>query len=446
MNSTSKNSRTVPVASKTEQRRRWLKVAACAAGATMVPLPLSSRVLGREGNVAPSNRIVLGAIGINGRGTHDLGVFMKQPVVQFVAITDIRVDRRAAIKKMADDKYNNTDCAMYKDMEEMLERPDIEAVLIATGDRWHTMASIIAAKYGKDIYCEKPLSLTIQESRALADTMKRYGRVYQAGTQRRNIKNFQIAAEMAHTGMLGELKEVHANTLHPATTHDWRPAQPQPEVNEVDWDRWLGPCPWRPYNYSYVTGGWRGFFDFHGGGILEWGTHTVDLCQWANQSDDTVPVEYWPVLDDNGNKGSTCEAMYANGVKLVMREHGWNGLGTCSAKYVGTEGWVETGDTGRMLVSNDRLRAKAKYIPMAGTDPDNHIAEFLECVRSRRNPASNGDVAANAHNACHAAYISWQLGERLKFDPKKEEFVGTGSVVEQANRMRSRAMREPYNL
>ncbi|MDR2754556.1 MAG: gfo/Idh/MocA family oxidoreductase, partial [Planctomycetaceae bacterium] len=272
--------------------------------------------------------------------------------------------------------------------------------------------------------------------------------------QRRNIGNFQLAAKLAHEGKLGKLIEVHANTLSPGTTHDWLPAQPEPTQDEVDWELWLGPCPWRPYNASYIGGGWRGFYDFHGGGILEWGTHTVDLCQWANQSDDTVPVEYWATYNEKGEKTARVEARYANGVKLVCRNDGWLGLGTCSARYVGEEGWVETGDSGRMEVSSDALRKELKYFGMPGTSPDNHIREFLDCVKSRKKPASNADVAANAHIASHCAKIAWDLNPAqlsdsaksftLKFDPVKEEFIGNSPEVETANRLRSRAMRSPW--
>ena len=424
-------------------RRRFLRDAALA-GAAAVALPqlIPGRVLGKDGEIAPSNRITLGAIGIGPRGGHDLGVFMREKVVHFVAIADVQESRRNNVKRMADDFYGNTDCQRYRDMFELLDRPDIDAVLIATGDRWHTMASICAAKAGKDIYCEKPLSLTIQESRAVADAVNRYGRIFQAGTQRRNIGNFQLAAKMAHEGKLGKLTEVHANTLHPATKHDWLPAEPEPAKDVVDWDRWLGSCPWRPYNSRYIQGQWRGFFDFHGGGILEWGSHTVDLCQWGNQSDDTVPIEYWPILDENGNKNDRVDALYENGVKLVMREHGWLGLGTCSCRYVGEEGWVETGDSGRMAVSSDALRSEVKFFGIPGTDPDNHIREFLECCKTRRNPASNADVAAWAHIASHCAYIAWQLGRKVKFDPKTESFIDD----EEANRMRTRALREPWRF
>ena len=427
-------------------RRRFMKTAA-ALGAAAVPFYVPGRLLGLDGATPPSEMVLLGALGIGARGGHDLGVFLQCPDVRFISICDTRQARREWCKNLADNHYGNKDCTMFRDMHEFYaENAAMDAVLIATGDRWHTMASIVAAKAGKDIYCEKPLSLTIQESRAVATAVNRYGRIFQAGTQRRNIGNFQLAAKMVHDGKLGKLTEVHANTLSPGTTHDWLPAQPEPAKDVVDWEAWLGPCPWRPYNEEYINGGWRGHYDFHGGGILEWGTHTVDLCQWANQSDDTVPVEYWPTYNDRGEKTARVEGRYANGVKIVMRNDGWLGLGTCSARYVGEEGWVETGDSGRMGVSSDALRKELKFFGMPGTDPDNHIREFLDCVKSRRKPASHADVAAYAHIASHCAKIAWDTNSKLTFDPVKEEFLGTGPEVEIANRLRSRAMRSPWRI
>ncbi len=414
-------------------RRRFMQNAARASALLMAPQIIPATALGRNGAVAPSERIVMGGIGIGSRGGYDLGIFLRQPEVQFVAIADVRRIRREAVKEMADQKYGNKDCAMYWDMFELLGRDDIDACLIATGDRWHTQASIVTAQAGKDMYCEKPCSMTISESRALADQIARYGCVYQAGTQRRNIANFMLANRLAQSGKLGKLHTVHANTLDPATSKVWLEAQPQPPNDEVHWDRWLGPTPWRPYHEAYVRGRWRGYYDFHGGGILEWGAHTVDLCQWANQADDTAPVEYLP-------DGSDVIAHYANGVKLVMREKGWLGLGTCAVRFEGDEGWVETGDSGRIEMSPSSLRAEKRIFSVAGTTPTAHIEEFLRCVKSRKMPAGNASTACQSHIACHAAYIAWQLGRKLTFDPARDEFAGD----EEANRMRTRALRQPW--
>lgn len=416
-------------------RRRFLRRGLGTLAICAVPAVVPGKALGLNGFVAASERIVMGGLGIGPRGRGDLRSFLTNPDVQFIAVADAQAARRQAVKEMVDKHYQNNDCQTYRVFFDVLARDDIDAVLIATGDRWHTMASILAAKAGKDIYCEKPCSMTIAESRALADTVNRYGRIYQAGTQRRNIGNFIFAINLVYSGKLGKLQTVHANTLDPRTTQEWLPAEPEPPKDVCDWDLWLGPCPWRPFNQRYVNGGWRGFFDFHGGGILEWGSHTVDLCQWANKADDTVPIEYEP-------HGNEVHALYANGVKLIMRDTGWLGLGTCSVRYEGEEGWVETGDSGQVAVFPESLRAEMPVFTMAGTDPSTHIRDFLNCVKTRSATKASASVAAQSHIACHAAYIAWQLGRKVRFDPVKEEFLND----EEANRMCSRALREPWHI
>lgn len=415
-------------------RRRFLSTVVKAGAAVAVPTIVPAAALGKNGAVAASERITLAGIGIRNRGGYVLSCMMQEPAMQFVAIADVRRDCREHIKQIAEEKYG-AGVAMYRDFREMLERPDIDAVLIATGDRWHTLASIYAAKAGKDIYCEKPCSMTIAESLALAEVMRRYGRIYQAGTQRRSIANFIFAKELCRDGKLGKLTAVHANTLHPATSHEWLPAQPEPPKEEIDWDLWLGPVPWRPYNRQYVDGGWRGFFDFHGGGILEWGAHTVDLCNWAGTDDQLLPVLYEPTP-------SGCIATYENGLKMVMRDDGWMGLGTCSVRYEGEDGWVETGDSGHIEFSSGRLRAERRHFEEVGTSAVSHVKNFFHCVKTRQPANSNAEVVARSHVICHAAYIAWQLGRPLKLDPVKVEFVGD----DEANRMRSRALRDPWRI
>ena len=434
-------------------RRRFLKSVA-AASTFAVPHIVPASVLGSNGAVAPSERITLGGIGVGNRGRYVLSRFLLNPDVQMVANADLQRTRREQVKQQVDKHYGNSDCVLYRDMYEIFERDDIDAVLITTGDRWHTLASITAAKAGKDIYCEKPCSMTIEESRMLADGIARYGRVYQAGTQRRSIENFQLAAHLVHSGKLGELKEVHANILAPLTHHRWLPAEPEPTVDACDWNRGLGPCPWRPYNSKYVAGGWRGFTDFHGGGVLEWGSHTIDLCQFAVGMDDSAPVEFWADDYDFGiyhtewrttkaaPKTNVIYGRYANGVKLVMRDGGWQGLGSCSVKYVGTEGWVETGDSGAIRVSPDSLRGELNVVTMAGTDPSTHVRNFLDCVKSRQLSRANALAAAQTHVAAHAAYVMATLGRPLQFDPQTDTFLDD----DEANKMRSRAWREPWHV
>ena len=419
---------------KRSSRREFLANCAKASAVFAVPMVVPSRVLGKDGAVAPSNRITLAGLGIGGRGSYVLGCFMDEPVVQFVAIADVRKDRREGVRDRTEQKYG-PGVKMYRDFREMLPRDDIDTVLIATGDRWHTPASVCAARAGKDVYCEKPCSMTIAESEALAEAFRRYGRIYQAGTQRRSVANFIFAKDLCQSGKLGKLTAVHANTLHPATSHDWLPGQPEPEAEVVDWDLWLGPTPWRPYHEQYIQGGWRGYFDFHGGGILEWGAHTVDLCNWAGSDDKKVPVLYEPTP-------SGCVATYDDGLKLVMRDQDWMGLGTCSVRYEGEGGWVETGDSGRLEFSSGTLRGEQRQFDEAGTSAVSHVRNFLESVVTRRPAHSNAEVVARSHIICHAAYIAWQLGRPLKFDPARVEFVDDA----EANRMRSRALRDPWTL
>ncbi len=433
----------MPTQRKPLSRRGLLR---SASSIPLAPLIVPASALGL-GATPPSDRVTLGGLGIGSRGARVLDSFLKQDDVQFLAICDVRNERREAIKSIADQKYGNRDCKMYADQEELWARKDLDAVLIATGDRWHAPLAVLTAQAGKDVYCEKPCSMTIAESRALADTFQRLNRIYQAGTQRRNGVNFIRAYELAHSGKIGKLHTLHAeagpgNRWPPATSHAWLPAEPLPPKQVVDWDRWLGPSPWRPYNPEYVRGRWRGYFDFHGGGILEWGAHTVDLCHWAGHLDGAAPIEY----DPKGMGGDTpysIECRYANGLKLVIRDSGFLGLGSCHFRIEGDSGFVETADTGRIAVP-EKLRGEiADASPEeARESTTHHVRDFVNCVKSRRQPKAHALAAAQTHIACHAAYIAFQLGRKLRFDPATDTFLGD----EQANRMRSRAMREPWRI
>jgi len=400
----------------------------------MAPQIVPPAVLGKDGGVAPSERVVLGGIGIGGRGSYVLGCFLQEPDVRFVAIAEVKAQRRQAVKQMADNRYGNTDCATYRDLREMLARPDLDAVLIATGPNWHAAASMLAAKAGKDVYCEKPCAKTIMDSLALAEVFRRTGRVFQAGTQRRSLPNFMYAIDLARRGKLGKLKTLHA---HPAgldtKMSGWLPPEPEPAKEDVDWDLYLGPASWRPFNRKLLDG-----FNFEkgggmvGGGCLEWGSHCVDLCQWANDADDTAPVEYEP-------KDGKLLARYANGVGLVIRNDGWLPLGSCPVRFEGETGWVETGDNGDLVASDDALLA-GKGARISGYPADFHVRNFLDCVKTRGQPRANADVACWSHITCNAANISLFLNRKVQYDPKTNEFLGD----EEANRLRSEAWREPW--
>jgi len=418
-------------------RRRFLKTAAQAGAALAVPYVVPGTVLGKDGGVAPSEKIVMGAIGIGGRGRYVLGCFLHEPDLQCVAICDVRADNRKRARDKVNDQYGNKDCDTYIDMRELLARKDIDAVLIATGPNWHATAATLAAQAGKDVYCEKPCTKNISQSLALAKTFRRTGRVFQAGTQRRSLPNFAYAAELCHTGRLGKIQTLHAHPGGLGTKMSgWLPPEPTPSREDVvDWDMYLGPAAWRPFNKKLLDG-----FNFEkgggmtGGGCLEWGSHCVDLCQWANQSDDTAPVVYEP-------RDGRLYAEYASGVKLVMRNDGWLPLGSCPVRYEGTKGWVETGDNADFAASDPALLVR-KGPKIAGYPADFHVRNFLDCVKTRAQTRANADIACWSHIACHAANVALFLDRKVRFDPATCEFIND----EEANRLRSEALREPWRV
>lgn len=433
--------RSAPAAST---RREFLLNTAKASAAMSMATFVPAHVLGLEGATPPSERINLGVVGIGPRCTYDLKSMLQFDDMRCVEIAEVQAKRREAGKALVDEHYGNSDCKVTRDFRELLDRKDIDAVLVATGDRWHAAASILAAEAGKDVYSEKPCGITIADCQRLADTMHREKRVFQAGTQRRSVPNFQQAVELAHSGKLGKLHTMHASVYVPVLDNSWLPAEKAPAPEVVDWNLWLGPAPWRPFNQKYVDGGWRGQWDFDSGArLLDWGAHTLDLCQWANQADDTMPVEYEPTPE-----GIVCR--YENGVKLVLdfltQPFGDRSpqyitrLGTCPVRFVGDEGSVETGDEGEIVVSSAKLRAELPDASrrVRGLDVSAHARNFFDCIRSREQPAAGPDVMRNSHIACHAAAAAWILGRKLTIDPKTETFVDD----EEANLLRARPQRE----
>lgn len=409
------------------------------ASATLLPTDLNS-----ASTASANERINLGVIGIGPRCTYDLKAMLEFDDVRCVAIADVQESRRAAGKTLVDTHYGNADLRLYQDFRALLDRKDIDAVLIATGDRWHAAASILAAKAGKDVYSEKPCGITIADCQQLADTMHAEKRVFQAGTQRRSVPNFQKAVELAHSGQLGKLHTLHASVYLPQLGNTWLPAEPQPHNDVCDWNMWLGPAAWRPFNQKYVDGRWRGQWDFDSGArLLDWGAHTVDLCQWANNADDTMPIEYTPSAEN-----IVCR--YANGVKLVVdflkepfgdrSPHYITRLGTCPVRFVGDKGWVETGDSGEIVVNPESLQKQLPDVAkrVRGLDVSAHSRNFFDCIRNRGTTNANPDVMRRSHIACHAAAIAWILKRPLTIDPVTEEFINDSD----ANLLRSRPVRD----
>ena len=429
-------------------RRQWLaRGAAAVGGIVAAPYAITSSALGGAGRPPASERIVAGGIGLGGRGTGDLRWMMGDKGVQFVAICDVSKSRRDAIKRIADSHNGNKDCATYRDLREFLPaRPDVDAVLMATGDRWHALAAILAMRAGKDVYCEKPGTLTIAEGRELVDTADRYGRIFQTGTQRLSQANFVFPTELARAGRLGTLHTVRAHLWPRVTdvTHNaWLPAQPLPAQEKLDWDLWLGPVPWRPYNRGYLggCGAWGIYWDL-AAGVAGWGSHTIIQCQMAASAELTSPVEY---VYPGNRSGDGLVARFANGVKLIMQFKGWRG--SCGVTFEGSEGWAAVADgyakadVSSPALSTEYKRVMSEYLARSQR-PMSHMGDFLACVRSRRRTVANPEVMHRSMTTNHAINICLALQRTLKWDPEKEEFIGDP----EANRMRSRAVRQPWQL
>ena len=431
-------------------RRQLLATGALAAGAIVLPTYVPASALGRGGRTAPSERIVMGGIGMGGRGSSDLAWILNEKDVQWVAVCDVQKERREAAKNAVDSAYGNKACATYRDMRDHLARSDIEAVLIATGDRWHALASVWAMRAGKDVYCEKPACLTMAWGRTVVETARRYGRVYQTGAQRLSEPNHVFAIEMARSGRLGPIHTAYADIRwRDGSQREWLPAQPEPPKEELDWDAWIGPSPWRPYNAGYVGGsGWYHHYDF-ATDVAMWGAHSVAQALAGLDMKGVTSIDFHYAGPD-----ATIETRLSNGVKLVLyRCPGsvwepckyWHGA--CGERFDGPEGWAGAADGySQPDVSSPAMLRDFKKVLAEHTGrtqrPMNHVRDFLDCVRSRRSTVANPEVMYRSMCICLAADIREQLKRSVKLDLRTAEFVGDA----EANRMRSRAMRSPYSF
>jgi len=428
-------------------RREFLKWTAASLGAAAAaPYVVPSSVMGAPaGAVSPSERVTMGIIGCGGRGSDVMGHFLRQKDVQWLAVCDVRQERQRAGKQMADRHNGNTDGATYTDFREMIARPDLDGVLIATGCHWHALASITAAKAGKDVYCEKPSTLTVAEGRAMVETMKRCGTVYQAGHQRRSVDSFRFMAEVVRKEMIGKLKRVYMEVWETGAVP---PEAPQPVPPGFDYEMWLGWTPWHPYTNARVRG-WVNFWDTGGGNMLDMGCHWNDTAQFVVQRDDTGPVEFEgegvfppPGAFSEVNIRGEWRAAYADGVKLVMRQ-----IGPFEARYIrfeGADGWVQLVDGTNTVTAEPASILKMRGISAKGWgDAGDHVRNFLDCVKSR-NPMTtcHPESAHRATSLGHLGNIAIRLGRKIKFDPKTERILGD----EEADRMLSRPLRPPWHL
>jgi predicted dehydrogenase len=410
------------------------------ASAIALPYVVTSSALGGSGRPAAGERLVMGAIGCGGQGTRHIGGgiwvqgggFLSKPGVQIVAVADVNRNNLNHAKSIIDKYYGNQDCATYKDFRQLLARRDIDIILCATGDRWHTPVSIAAAKAGKDIYCEKPISLTVHEARALARAVRRYGRVFQTGTQQRSWYEFRLACELIRNGYIGDVQRIKVNVGGPPEECNLPAGGPPPEW--LDYDMWLGQAPWRPFHPELL--GWMRWKDYSGGEMTNWGTHMFDVAQWAMGMDESGPVEIFP---PDGRDHPVLTYRYVNGTMMTREAISQP---TPGVRFEGTRGMVEV--TREALITEPESLRRQKIGPRevhlyeSREHPDN----FLECARTRKRPASDADVGYRSITVCHLGNIAYWLKRPLRWDPAAEQFVNDP----EADRTLWREMRSPWQI
>lgn len=404
-------------------RRRFLATTAAVAA----PLFLPGRLLGKDKGIAPSNKLVSVSIGLGNRGGEILGGFLANPNFHLLGVCDCNAPAAVRTKGRVDEWYKNKDCLIVPKYEETLQREDVDVVIIATPDHWHTKISVEACKAGKDVFCEKPLTLTLAEGRQIVAAARKYNRVCSSGSQR-VMEDYGYMAPVVQSGAIGHVKEVLVGLGLPPKTC-YLPEEPVPEG--LDWDRWLGQAPWTPYNPERMSGsyrgGWRNFEDYGGGFLADWGAHKFGGVLYALGLDDTHPVEILP----QGIDGPHATMIFKNGVKIRHLLPPASG----DITFIGSEREYKHGDYTLKPLKTVELR---RYSGGA----TRLIEDFAYSVRNRIRPFQDFQYGACVAAACQLMNICYKLDRPLKWDPEKMLFQND----DQANRMVSRVQRSPYTI
>jgi len=398
-------------------RREFLKRASVAVAA---PYVITTAALGADDRPPASERIVMGGIGIGNMGSNDQEAFLGRGDVQYVAVSDVRKEARDGAKGRADKHYKNSDCKTYNDYRELVARDDIDAVHVATPDHWHAIIVIDACRSGKDVYCQKPETLTLREGPLMIEAARRYSRVVSGGSQR-VLGDYRKVVNPCWGGELGTIKSINVN-VNPLPRPCNLPAAPIP--SGLDWNRWLGPAPWAPYNPNRMSGsyningsGWRSWSDYSGGGMTDWGAHHFGGATFAVNVRELQPEE---VIYNDDKDGKFLTYRYPNGLLIYHNHPGMGNL-----HVVGTPG--------------EKLPAKTvpSYKGQGGI-----YGDFIECVKTREKPFRDIELAVNTVALSHLGNTAYTLQRSLKWDAAKQEFPGD----EEANRLLDRARREPWQL
>jgi len=455
-------------------RRGFLKRAAGAAvGGIAFPYIVPSSALGKDGAVAPSNRITMGCIGMGGQGIFIMRGFLQLPEVQVVAVCDVNKETggyvgsgfgkswgsgqggREPAKRIVEEFYASETaagkykgCATYADFRELLGRNDIDTVMTAPPDHWHGIIGAAAARAGKDVYAEKPLAYTVVEGRAICEAVKKCGVVWQSGSQQRSDRNFRFACELVRNGRIGKVQTVKVtlygvNRVINPTDPNLFKQMPVPEG--FDYNMWLGPAPWAPYCPGRCLFNFRWISDYAGGQITDWAGHHIDIAQWGMGVENSGPVEIegkgeFPkdgLYDTVENYNFTCK--YAQGFTMIVESlpASYGGV-----RFEGSDGWI--------FVGRGKLEAEPKSILSTILGPndihlyksENHLQNFIDCVRTRSETIVPAETGQRAITTGLLVIIAMKLGRKLQWDPAKERFVNDA----QADRLLSRPMRSPWNL
>ncbi len=418
-------------------RRDFFKIANAAA--MMAPVIVPSAVWGAE--TAPSDRITMGFIGMGSQNRGLLNKFLGKNT-QVVAVCDVDTSRREAAKQRVEEEYAKKavagykGCATYVDFRELIARKDIDAVCIATPDHWHASNVVMAAKAKKDIYCEKPLSLTIPEARAMVKAVRKHKRILQTGSMQRSSAEFYKACMLVRNGRIGKIKQVIVDVGPASKWCDLPEEQMEPGLN---WDLWLGPAKKRAYNSILSPRGvhknfprWRDYREYSGGGMTDWGAHHFDITQWGLGMDESGPVEIIPPDDPAAKIG--VRFLYANGVEVI---HGKSG----GVRFIGTDGEIFV-NRGKFQITPESLGVDP--IPENGVQLykcKDHLQDFLDSVKSRKKPICDVEIGCRSASVCHLGNLAYWYHRKFRWDPAKERFIGDA----EANKWLDQEHRAPWN-
>ena len=437
--------------SRSFTRRNFLKTAAVAG---IAPLILPSGIWAAD--TAPSKQFTLGFIGLGAQGSGLLGGFLPRKNVRVVAVSDVDTTRREGAKQRVEKQYAEAmtsgtykGCDEYSNFEELLARKDIDGVVVATPDHWHALISIAAAKAGKDVYCEKPMAHTILEGRAMVKAVRHHKRILQVGSMQRSMMEFRTACELVRNGVIGTVKKADVAVGGPGRPCDLpeEPAEPG-----LDWDRWLGPAPTRPYNSILSPRGfphgfpqWRRYEEYGGGDVCDWGAHHFDIVQWAFGFDNTGPVEV--VLPEHPETGHGVRLIYANGLEVTHSQG--NGV-----TFYGDKGKINVNRGQFKLWIGDDLKASTvDDCPKISKDllpenavrlyrSNNQLSDWLTCMESRKLPICDVETGHRTATICSLVNQVYYNRQSIKWDPAKEKFTGgTGDA-----KWLTREYRAPWKL